>query len=386
MFSVLFVRAFNSNPADGFYSSRYELLSSVVNVHVLLLGNESRCYSVKYNVHIHTVSKSSASGVWGKLSDLFSLVFAGVKIVVKSNIDVVACYDPLFLGIVAVLIKIFTSSYLIVEINGHLKGGAASVLGGDRISLFKRLLFDVVGYSVLAFANSVKLLNNIQFDEWATVLKRKPCYIFHDFVPVSLFERSPLEGEYILCVGYPFGTKGVDVLLKAFQLVRCDFPSVRLLIMGHCRTFEEKYWKSLIASVPGVYLIKPVEFRHMISFYQRSLFFVLPSRTEGMGRVLVEAMACGKALIGSRVGGIPNVIQDGVNGYLFPSENHIILAERIHTLLASKEKSSAMGNMGYHIARDTFSEDSYLKGYSKMFSEVLGLFSRGKCGIVYSGY
>jgi len=63
--------------------------------------------------------------------------------------------------------------------------------------------------------------------------------------------------------------------------------------------------------------------------------FVLPSREEGMGRVLLEAMASAKPVIGANVGGIPALIEDGKNGYLFESEDVDELAKKLDLIFFS---------------------------------------------------
>ena len=74
--------------------------------------------------------------------------------------------------------------------------------------------------------------------------------------------------------------------------------------------------------------------------------FVLPSRTEAMGRVLLEAMACKKPIIASNVGGIPEIIKDGYNGLLFESENVDDLAEKIRLVLSNKKYPTMLRNNG----------------------------------------
>jgi glycosyltransferase involved in cell wall biosynthesis len=74
--------------------------------------------------------------------------------------------------------------------------------------------------------------------------------------------------------------------------------------------------------------------------------FVLPSLNEGMGRVLVEAMAAGRPIVASRVGGIPDLVLDGVNGLLVPARDESALAESISLLLDSPSLAERMGAMG----------------------------------------
>jgi glycosyltransferase involved in cell wall biosynthesis len=74
--------------------------------------------------------------------------------------------------------------------------------------------------------------------------------------------------------------------------------------------------------------------------------FVLPSLNEGMGRVLVEAMAAGRPVVASRVGGIPDLVRHGETGLLVAPRDELKLAANISLLLSNPDKADRMGAMG----------------------------------------
>ena len=78
--------------------------------------------------------------------------------------------------------------------------------------------------------------------------------------------------------------------------------------------------------------------------------FVLPSLNEGMGKVLVEAMAMGKPLIASDVGGIPDLVVQGENGLLVPPANSEALAQAVLDLYENPDKRERMGEAGKRIS------------------------------------
>jgi len=103
---------------------------------------------------------------------------------------------------------------------------------------------------------------------------------------------------------------------------------------------------------------------------------VLPSLSEGLPRVLIEAMACGKPVIGTNVGGIPSLIRDGVNGFLVPPNSPEALAEKIIYLLLREGEAARMGAKGREFVAQTFSTEKYVEGYAKILDEsarLLGL-------------
>jgi glycosyltransferase involved in cell wall biosynthesis len=106
---------------------------------------------------------------------------------------------------------------------------------------------------------------------------------------------------------------------------------------------------------------------------RRCRLLVLPSLSEGLGRVLIEAMACGRPVIGTRVGGISDLIQDGVNGYLVPPDEVAPLADRIAYLLAHPDEAAGMGARGRAFVAETFSTEKYVAGYWQVFEAAYRL-------------
>ena len=99
--------------------------------------------------------------------------------------------------------------------------------------------------------------------------------------------------------------------------------------------------------------------------------FVLPSRTEAMGRVLIEAMAAEKPRIGARVGGIPTLIADGKDGILFDPENVDDLAEKLRSLLLSDELRKKYGAEAKRRYLNEITPDNYFNSLTSFYSKVL---------------
>ncbi|MFH1423741.1 MAG: glycosyltransferase, partial [Candidatus Nealsonbacteria bacterium] len=93
---------------------------------------------------------------------------------------------------------------------------------------------------------------------------------------------------------------------------------------------------------------------------------VLPSITEGLPRVILEAMALQKPVIASNVGGIPDLVKDGVNGFLFEAGNVEQLAQKLRTLLSNKEMAIEMGKRGRELIQSQFSNEKYISNYLRM--------------------
>ena len=98
---------------------------------------------------------------------------------------------------------------------------------------------------------------------------------------------------------------------------------------------------------------------------------VIPSLSEGLGRVVFEAMACRTPVIGSRVGGIPEMIQGGTTGFLVPPGDVSALTGKLKWILEHPQKARTMGDCARIYAENFFSEELYIRGYSALFEKSM---------------
>lgn len=288
------------------------------------------------------------------------------------KVDVIIVYDPLIPGIIGFLLKLFTGASLIVEVNTN-NVVAMNIKNASWLARFKNNFVPIITRFILRRADGIKFVSAALRNETANRidLASKKISNFIDFVPASDFRPSaPQKPLYILTVGFPYQIKGIDVLIRAFNLITDEFPDIRLKIIGHCD--DRTPYIELAAGNPAIEFHKGMPYEQVVTQFEQCLLFVLASRTEGTPRVLVEAMAAGKPVIGSRVGGIPELIEDGVNGYLFDSENHTMLAEKMRLLLGNPGLIEQMGEASYRIAQERYMPDRYIELYQNLISEVMG--------------
>jgi glycosyltransferase involved in cell wall biosynthesis len=98
---------------------------------------------------------------------------------------------------------------------------------------------------------------------------------------------------------------------------------------------------------------------------------VLPSYTEGLPRVIVEALAVGTPVIASAVGGIPEVIEEGVTGFLVPAGAEPALADRLRRMLGNAEEARRMRHRARRVGKQLFSTEAYVAGYASMFEHTV---------------
>ena len=186
-----------------------------------------------------------------------------------------------------------------------------------------------------------------------------------------------VRGHSILYVGRLIEWKGVDTLIRSMRLVIKEIPDSNLIIVG-----EGPSRDSLERLVRDAGLTDSVQFYGRASdddlkkMYDSAAVFVLPSRhfqgmvMEGLGVVLLEAMSHGVPVIGSNVGGIPDIIIDGETGYLVPEQKPDILAEKIVQILTNIELQEKFRRNGLIRVRDSFSWESVSKKFSEVYKQV----------------
>ncbi len=196
----------------------------------------------------------------------------------------------------------------------------------------------------------------------------------------ALQQKTTLPEKYIFCISRIDTNKGHDFLLHAFDLVRKKIGDVNLVIGGGSPNPKQReidlYQKMKdIISEKGmdgrVQLIGYVPDELMPVYYQQSEMFVLPSLFEPFGMTTQEAMACGKAVIASKFGGIRNVIEHGENGLLVDPSNTSEFADAMIRLLENPEKTKSIGQKAYKTVQDNFSWEAIAERFLDFFKEYI---------------
>jgi glycosyltransferase involved in cell wall biosynthesis len=153
------------------------------------------------------------------------------------------------------------------------------------------------------------------------------------------------NGKIVGFVGWLLPIKGPGYLLKAMDYVWQEYPDTALVFVGKGDLDMDLRAQALKVSANG--RVKFLGWREDIDEIMPVFdMLVLPSLNEGMGRVLVEAMAAGKPVVASRTGGIPDLVWHGETGYLVPPADEKALADGIKKLLDDAGRAWEMGQQG----------------------------------------
>jgi glycosyltransferase involved in cell wall biosynthesis len=195
-----------------------------------------------------------------------------------------------------------------------------------------------------------------------------------DEFPAPTGERdtgASAAAPYLLCIAAHNAKKAIDVLLRAFVAIHRAHPGIRLRLVGdgplrgeHERLAREL---SVAAHVDFLGLRGRAE---VAAELQGCAAFVLPSRAEPFGMVVVEALAQGRPVIASAVGGIPEIIEDGRSGVLVRPDDPDALAAAVDTVLRDGALGATIARAGEARARSLFGKSAMGSRYERLYENL----------------
>jgi glycosyltransferase involved in cell wall biosynthesis len=191
--------------------------------------------------------------------------------------------------------------------------------------------------------------------------------------PVNLHETfwlphgAPVVGNVAALVPH----KGQRHLIEAAHLVVRDIPDARFVILGegesrdHLERQIRDYHLEKHVLLPG--------FRaDVLGCIKGFDLFVMSSVTEGLGTSLLDAMACSKAIVATRAGGIPELVDDSVNGLLVEPRDHKAMAAGVVRLLENDSLRGQMGEAGFRRVSAHFTVQKMIAATAEVYASVAG--------------
>lgn len=309
-------------------------------------------------------------GFWPSVKLALYALIEAYRIRRKKKLDIVISYDPLKTGLLACMIKFVFGAKFICEINGVYD---SEVLYDFRKGLslrVKKYIYPRVQKLVMMYADAIKCLYPNQVKGFDLKEDKKE-FCFFDYTNIDVGSYLVNTVPTLLSVGFPAYIKGFDILINAFNQVKTDFPAWQLVIVGHFSSAEILELQRLASGDGRVKILRPVPFGEIPALLDSADIFVLPSRTEAMGRVLIEAMARGRARVASNVDGIPTVLDHQKDGLLFEKNNAIELEHALRKLMSSEALRKRLAEAGLQRYMVDFTIEQYVQHTEKMFESVI---------------
>ena len=187
--------------------------------------------------------------------------------------------------------------------------------------------------------------------------------------------KSP---HIVACVANIRKVKGIDVLIRTAQRVCREFPDAVFVIAGSL--YERAYSDEIQGMIRSLNLERSVKLlgfvENPIPLLKMSSAFCLLSRSEGFSNALLEAMACGVPAVVTSVGGNPEAIINGEDGFLVPVEDDAAAAEKLLKLLRDPERAAKIGECGRSSVQTRFSAEVMIGNLIGVYRDMLA--KRGK--------
>jgi glycosyltransferase involved in cell wall biosynthesis len=350
---------------------RYELLSKDFDGYILSFVSRKEwrratigrfeLFGCRVSSRVHSIPPLRLA-----LRAVFTVVMGLYLHLFRKRLDVIITYDPFVTGLLGYILSLLTGAKLVVEVNndfanpdnwretGEKKGPGVKAAAALRIAAF-----------VMSRSDRVKLLFPTQVASFYRPRSPEQIAVFHDFVPTSLFSPRVPQAPYILFVGHPWWIKGVDLLISAFTAVAEEFPQYTLQLVGQLADYPHRN-----QGCPRVRFVGPLMPDDVIEWVTGCSLMVLASRSEAMGRTLIEAMAAAKPVIAPRVGGIPHYIKHGETGLLFTKEDLNALTEAMRSVMADSGLAARLGRNASDLVRTRLSECCYVEAMHTMITHI----------------
>jgi glycosyltransferase involved in cell wall biosynthesis len=215
--------------------------------------------------------------------------------------------------------------------------------------------------------------HGIDYESYAR--KRKVSHILKKY--------PQLEGRKVVFHPARMGLgKGCDVSIKALNILRKRFPDVLLVLAGtkHIIDWGSTQPKDIAYMVNLVeffnlrnnILIDAYSLEQMPALYQISDVCIYPSTSpEPFGLTMLEALASGKPMVVTEMGGMPEIIKDRINGFVIPVRNYEVLAARVRELLANPGMRERLGRTGREMVRQSYTRENMTVNTLAVYRQVL---------------
>ena len=375
MNKVLFVSpTVYSNPLTKDIQKKFQSLSNVCNPIVYAFSEEKFTSSVEGVEAIF--NKKNKNRFLNYLKIIFLFFFKIPKIVKEQNIDIVCLQDPItgFFAVLSLKIRKFPVK-IIVETHGDF----IDTIGLEKNLLLPKFYISIFTYFAKYSINNADSIRSIsEFTEkqvkefgYSGLFVRFPAWINIDTYLNADENRSYKDTFKIIFVGSVTDRKNPDLIVKALEPID---KNLSLEIIGS--TPNSKYLEKLQNSINNskhserIKMTPFIDSQELISKYSTANLFILPSKSEGLGRVIIEAQSTACPVLISSDTGMTDLVIENETGFIFENNNEIDLTEKLKFIIENYEHATQTGVNARLFVKENFSTENFEFGYKKLFDTV----------------
>ena len=194
---------------------------------------------------------------------------------------------------------------------------------------------------------------------------------------LSVWQKTGLPGKYGIGVfGRVRPDKGSDIYVEAMLKLLPEFPDFTAVIAGLCQPQHQDFMQALVKKIADRGLDKRIIFLGEIApaavgtWYQNVLITVACPRYEPFGLTPLEGMACGCAVVASDTGAFKMIVEEGITGYVVPTEDVDALVVALRKVMQDPVTASEMGKLGRRRVEQGFSVEREAEGIAAVYQSV----------------
>jgi glycosyltransferase involved in cell wall biosynthesis len=314
----------------------------------------------------HVYPGTSKEGLARMFANLRFFVKKGLELHRENNFDIIMTYGTNGTGIAGMILSFLTGAKLIPDLPNAPEHQYLFEEPTIPLSArIKKRLSDVLLHLVIWRSAMVKLLYPQQL-RYYPLLRNKRSFVCHDFAATKYIANNaevPPQ-RIVLMIGHPWFRKGFDIGILGFRKIAAQFPNHRLVIVG--MNPDPTYLEQLAAGCDQIDIRRPVPGPEALKLIASCEVFLSASRSEGVARVLMEAMAARRPVVASAICGTPHLVEDNKSGLLFDSENVDQLASQLAKVLNNPELAARLGDAAHERIMNHFDECAYVDEFRRM--------------------
>lgn len=371
-----------SKPLDAASSRKWQLMAGLRDYEIRIIGFASTPRPRIFHQHVHFYLLPLLPTSLLRYLTIFSLGrLLLILLALRYDCAIIVAQSP-FEGAIGAAAKIFVRLLgrrpkLIIENHNNFEEDVFLQRSIPLKRLYRAVMLALARFA-FQHADALRVISSSTAERARHYAPNSPQVRFMTFSDTDVFQqmtrRIPVnEADDIVYAGVLIPRKGVHHLLNAFA--RLNHPRAQLHLVGGAE--NAAYAEKLRQQARDLGISDRVHFAGAVTQVELARYFaaaramVLPSLSEGLGRVVVEAMLLGTPVIGSRVGGIADMIADGENGYLVGAGNETELTAALRRIYAADDVA-ALGERARAFAEAFFSPQKYVEAYRQLFEVALG--------------
>ncbi len=331
-----------------------ELFSSNIRIIKYPVNNKNIHHSSNIELIKYTI-KSVLGGLYYSKQKKYDLCFA---------------WSTVPAGFSAFVIRIFRKTPFLVRIGGPDIPGFE-----ERYSFIYKIISPIIK---IIWKKSSLLITKCKLEKDMVLQINKKLPINTIFNGIDTVKFYPSEHKVnnssnirIICVARLIKRKGQEILLRAISNLAKQDINYEVDLVGTGDDFDNLQKQTKELNIENKVLFSSYITRNkIIERYHKADIFVLPSYNEGMSNALLEAMACGLPVVVTDVGGTPELVKNGKNGYIFEKGNVNELQKILYEIYHNKNKLNDMGNESRQIAENN-SWEAISEIYTNLFKSYI---------------